>query len=43
MYTFSFTRNQIGMGAASAMMMLMIVAAVVVPFMYSELRSSRRG
>ena len=43
MYTFSFTRNQIGMGAASAMMMLMIVAAVVVPFMYSEIRSSRRG
>ena len=43
MYTFSFTRNQIGMGAASAIMMLMIVVAVVVPFMYSELRSSRRG
>jgi glucose/mannose transport system permease protein len=43
MYTFSFTRNSIGVGAASAMMMLMIVAAVVVPFMYSELRSSRRG
>jgi glucose/mannose transport system permease protein len=43
MYTFSFTRNQIGMGAASAMMMLMIVAAVMVPLMYSELRSSRRG
>ncbi len=43
MYTFSFTRNQIGMGAASAMMMLMIVTAVVVPLMYSELRSARRG
>jgi glucose/mannose transport system permease protein len=42
MYTFSFTRNQIGMGAASAMMMLMIVAAVIVPLMYSELRSARR-
>jgi glucose/mannose transport system permease protein len=43
MYTFSFTRNQIGMGAASAMMMLMIIAAVMVPLMYSELRSARRG
>lgn len=43
MYTISFTRNQIGLGSASAMMMLMIVAAVVVPFIYSELRSSRRG
>lgn len=42
MYAFSFTRNQIGMGAASAMMMLMIVVAIVVPMMYSELRSSRR-
>jgi glucose/mannose transport system permease protein len=43
MYAFSFTRNQIGMGAASAMMMLMIVSAVVVPMMYSELRRARRG
>jgi glucose/mannose transport system permease protein len=43
MYSFAFTRNQIGLGAASAMMMLMIVVAVIVPFMYSELRSSRRG
>jgi glucose/mannose transport system permease protein len=43
MYAFSFTRNQIGMGAASAMMMLMIVCAVVVPMMYSEMRRARRG
>jgi glucose/mannose transport system permease protein len=42
MYTFAFTRNQIGLGAASAMMMLMIVVAVIVPLMYSELRSARR-
>lgn len=43
MYSLSFTRNQIGIGAASAMMMLMIVVAVVVPFMYSELKGARRG
>ena len=43
MYTFAFTRNQIGMGAASAIVMLMIVVSVIVPFMYSELRSTRRG
>jgi glucose/mannose transport system permease protein len=43
MYAFSFTRNQIGVGAASAMMMLMIVAAVVVPLMYSEMRRAPRG
>lgn len=43
MYSFAFTRNQIGLGAASAMMMLMIVVAVIVPFMYSELRRPRNG
>ncbi len=43
MYASAFTRNQIGLGAASAMMMLMIVVAVIVPFMYSELRGARRG
>ena len=43
MYSLAFTRNQIGVGAASAMMMLMIVVAVVVPLMYSELKGSRRG
>ncbi len=39
MYTMSFTRGQIGLGAASATMMLATVAAIVVPYLYSELRS----
>ena len=39
MYTMSFTRGQIGLGAASATMMLATVAALVVPYLYSELRS----
>ncbi len=43
MYSFAFTRGQLGMGAASAMMMLGAVAAIVVPYLYSELRSTRRG
>lgn len=43
MYSFAFTRNQIGLGASSAMMMLMIVVAVIVPFMYSEMRRSSHG
>ncbi len=43
MYTYSFTRNQIGLGAASAMMMLAAVAAIIVPYLYSELRGQRRG
>lgn len=43
MYSFSFTRNQIGLGAASAMIMLMMMAAVIVPLMYSDLRRARAG
>lgn len=39
MYAMSFTRGQIGLGAASATMMLMTIAAIVVPYLYSELRS----
>jgi glucose/mannose transport system permease protein len=39
MYTMSFTRGQIGLGAASATMMLAMVAAIVVPYLYSELRA----
>lgn len=43
MYQHSFTRGQLGLGAASAMMMLATAAAIVMPFLYSELRSQRRG
>ncbi|MEY4419549.1 MAG: hypothetical protein RLZZ498_145 [Pseudomonadota bacterium] len=39
MYAMSFTRGQIGLGAASATMMLATVAALVVPYLYSEMRS----
>lgn len=39
MYSVSFTRGQLGVGAASATIMLMTVAALVVPYLYSELRS----
>ena len=43
MYDFSFTRSQLGLGAASAMMMLGGVLAILVPYLYSELRSRDRG
>jgi len=43
MYTFAFNRNQIGLGAASAMMMLMTVMAVIIPMIYSETRRQRHG
>jgi glucose/mannose transport system permease protein len=42
MYVMSFTRGQIGLGAASATMMLATVAAIVVPYLYSELRAKAR-
>ncbi len=41
MYAHAFTRGQMGLGAASAMMMLAGVLAVLVPYLYSELRHKR--
>jgi glucose/mannose transport system permease protein len=38
MYTFAFNRAQMGLGAASAMVMLFGVLAVLIPYLYSELR-----
>jgi len=42
MYTFTFSRNNIGLGSASAVMMLMALAAIIVPYLYSELRHDRK-
>ncbi len=38
MYAHAFSRGQIGVGAAAATMMLATIAAIVVPYLYSELR-----
>ncbi|HJL65933.1 MAG: sugar ABC transporter permease [Arenicellales bacterium] len=38
MYTHAFNRAQMGLGAASAMVMLFGILAVIVPYLYSELR-----
>ena len=43
MQKFTFGRNEMGMGAASAIIMLMMIAAVMVPYLYSELRQERRS
>jgi glucose/mannose transport system permease protein len=43
MYTYAFTRGQIGLGSASSMMMLFAVSAIIVPYIYSELRVKRYG
>jgi glucose/mannose transport system permease protein len=40
MYQFSFSRGQLGVGAASAVMMLMTIIAIMVPLMYAETKSS---
>jgi glucose/mannose transport system permease protein len=41
MYSSTFGRDQLGMGAASAVMMLMTIAAIMVPYLYSEVRGRR--
>jgi glucose/mannose transport system permease protein len=42
MYSFAFQRSELGVAAASAVMMLMTVVAVIVPYLYSELRRGGR-
>ncbi|MBV9247579.1 MAG: sugar ABC transporter permease [Methylobacteriaceae bacterium] len=42
MYSFTFTRNQMAVGSASAIMMLMTIVAIMVPYLYSELREKGR-
>ena len=41
MYEFTFSRNEMALGASSAVMMLVIVMVLIVPYLYSELRSER--
>ena len=43
MYSYTFTRNQMGVGAASAVIMLMMIASIIIPYLYAELRGGRRG
>ena len=39
MYAFAFTRGRLGLGAASSMIMFGAVLAIIIPYLYSELRS----
>ncbi|SHH20350.1 carbohydrate ABC transporter permease [Marivita hallyeonensis] len=41
MYSYTFSRNQMGIGAASATIMLMTVAAIMIPYLYAELREKK--
>ena len=42
MYAFAFQRSELGEAAASAVMMLVSIVAIMVPYLYSELRSTVR-
>jgi glucose/mannose transport system permease protein len=41
MYAFAFNRGRLGFGASSAMMMFFAVMAIIIPYLYSELRKTR--
>jgi glucose/mannose transport system permease protein len=43
MYSYTFTRNQMGVGAASAVIMLAMIASIMIPYLYSELRHEARS
>lgn len=42
MYSFAFQRSELGMAAASSVMMLVTVTAIIIPYLYSELRRSAK-
>jgi glucose/mannose transport system permease protein len=42
MYSYTFTRNQMAVGSASAVIMLMTIAAIMVPYIYSETTEKSR-
>jgi len=43
MYAFAFTRSRLAFGAASSMVMFGAVMAVIIPYLYSELRVKRNA
>jgi glucose/mannose transport system permease protein len=42
MYAMAFQRSELGLAAASAVMMLVTILAIIVPYLYSELRQTGR-
>lgn len=42
MYSYTFTRNQMGVGASSAIIMLIMIFSIIIPYLYSELRGEKR-
>ena len=42
MYSYTFTRNQMGIGASSAVIMLIMIFSIIIPYLYSEMRGGKR-
>jgi glucose/mannose transport system permease protein len=43
MYQYTFTRNEMAIGAASAVLMLLAIGVVVVPYLYSEMKKAQHA
>ncbi len=43
MYSYTFTRNQMGIGASSAIIMLAMIFSIIIPYLYSEIRGASRS
>ncbi|RQP21768.1 carbohydrate ABC transporter permease [Piscinibacter terrae] len=43
MYQYTFTRNEMAIGAASAVLMLLAISVVVVPYLYSEMKKAQHA
>lgn len=43
MYQYTFTRNEMAVGAASSVLMLLGIGVVVLPYLYSQLRKTQHG
>ena len=42
MYSYTFTRNQMGIGASSAIIMLVMIFSIIVPYVYSEVKNGEK-
>ncbi|CAH0342798.1 sugar ABC transporter permease [Rhizobium sp. CECT 9324] len=42
MYSYTFTRNQMGIGASSAIIMMIMIFSIIIPYLYSEVRGGNR-
>jgi glucose/mannose transport system permease protein len=43
MYQYTFTRNEMAVGAASSVLMLIAIGTVVLPYLFSEMRKVKNG